>query len=321
MTPTLSIIIPTRNRAASLRTVLPILLADPAASEIVIVDDGSSDATPALLAEWTAAHPRVRAVRSEHAGAAAARQLGVEAAGGQIVLLLDDDVVPAASLSTGHLARHAAAAPDEAGSLVVVGGMPTVVSAEWTRGTFATRLYAREYDRHVERWARGELDILTSLWAGNVSLPRRLCLDVGVVSPEFPPTKHQDRDFGIRLAKHGARAVFDPALEAVHAHVRPLDAFLEDARRQGLGRYHLHRLHGDVLGPGSLEDTTADLAPWLRWVVRAGDRGWSGSVARAGARRAVQVAGLLRWARGEEHAAKVARRMMLRRGFLEASRA
>jgi glycosyltransferase involved in cell wall biosynthesis len=118
--PTVSVVVPTRNRVAGLADVLSPLLADDATDELIVVDDGSSDTTGHFLAQMAAADPRVRVVQLEGRGAAAARQAGVEAATGTIVLFVDDDVVAAPGLVSGHRRQHAGARSDT----VVVGYMP-----------------------------------------------------------------------------------------------------------------------------------------------------------------------------------------------------
>ena len=63
---TISVIVPTRNRARSLRLLLESfdkLVPPPVPFEIVIADNGSDDETPRLLAQWRAAGPHRNVVR------------------------------------------------------------------------------------------------------------------------------------------------------------------------------------------------------------------------------------------------------------------
>jgi glycosyltransferase involved in cell wall biosynthesis len=86
-----SVVIPTRGRWFLLKETLASALAQEGVShEVVVVDDGSPDETPARLGEL--GDERVRVVRHERArGVAAARNRGIEEARGHWVAFLDDD--------------------------------------------------------------------------------------------------------------------------------------------------------------------------------------------------------------------------------------
>lgn len=86
-----SVIIPTHNRAGLIRETLDSVLAQTWGDyEIVVVDDGSEDDTAGVLAELGG---RVIYRRIEHAGAGAARNVGLEMARGEFVAFLDSDDV------------------------------------------------------------------------------------------------------------------------------------------------------------------------------------------------------------------------------------
>lgn len=87
-----SVIMPTRNRAH----VLPVALASVRAQsheawELVVVDDGSTDGTPELLAAAAREDDRIRVVRAEGGGASAARNIALGHVTGRFVAYLDDD--------------------------------------------------------------------------------------------------------------------------------------------------------------------------------------------------------------------------------------
>ena len=132
------------------------LLADPAADEIVVVDDGSNDGTLKLLEDLAAAHPQLRPVPTRHRGRAAARQLGLERATGEVVLLLDDDVVAAQGLVEGHARAHAVS-----DGLVVVGYMPIRLPAGRRPGDASTFLYAGNYEGSCAACERDPSLVLT----------------------------------------------------------------------------------------------------------------------------------------------------------------
>jgi hypothetical protein len=88
-----SVVIPVFNRAAMLRQAVASVAAQTYSSwEIVIVDDGSTDDTPASIGELEVGDPRrIRSLRQENAGPGAAREAGRRAARGEFLQFLDSD--------------------------------------------------------------------------------------------------------------------------------------------------------------------------------------------------------------------------------------
>lgn len=89
--PTVSVIIPTHNRAesieAAIRSALEQTLSD---IEVIVVDDGSTDATTAVLSAIV--DPRLQILtQTKNAGAAAARNIGLRVARGRLIAFLDSD--------------------------------------------------------------------------------------------------------------------------------------------------------------------------------------------------------------------------------------
>jgi dolichyl-phosphate beta-glucosyltransferase len=92
----LSIVIPAYNEAARLPTtladVLRFLAADPRPSEVIVVDDGSTDATADIVREMAASDNRTRLVRLEkNRGKGCAVRTGVLEAAGERILFADAD--------------------------------------------------------------------------------------------------------------------------------------------------------------------------------------------------------------------------------------
>jgi len=87
--PAISVVIPTYNRARLLPRALASALAQVrSGDEVIVVDDGSTDGTPAVLAAYS---DRVRSVRTVNRGAGAARNEGVRHARNPLVAFLDSD--------------------------------------------------------------------------------------------------------------------------------------------------------------------------------------------------------------------------------------
>lgn len=90
----ISIVVPTRNRAYTLRKVLPSYFDQQGVDEIVIVDDAGTDDTAATFKTAGQDHPGVRqtfVALSERGGASNARQVGASHARNDFVLFCDDD--------------------------------------------------------------------------------------------------------------------------------------------------------------------------------------------------------------------------------------
>jgi len=91
-TPFLSVIVPVFNTEAHVRECLDSLLAQSFGDlEIVIVDDGSTDASSGIVADYAARHDNVTAIRKDNGGLADARNHGIAAALGLYVGFVDAD--------------------------------------------------------------------------------------------------------------------------------------------------------------------------------------------------------------------------------------
>jgi glycosyltransferase involved in cell wall biosynthesis len=313
--PTISVVVPTYNRRDNLEAVVRPLLEDPATTELVVVVDGCNDGSIEHLEGIAQAEPRLKPLFVENGGAARAQQAGVEAAAGDVVLIIDDDVIAAPGLVTGHARHHAARQ-----GIVVLGYMPTRVPARREPGGPATALYARAYEQSCERYEHDPQEILRSLWGGNLSLRRRDCLRVPLETHAFRERYHYDREWGLRCLKAGLDGVFDRALLAEHRHRRPLAAALRDARNEGRGRVRLHQLHGDILGPLDTLAFERNLPPPARWLVRAARYPWVYPVLLALLTSLAKLARRLRLSTFELRAVQLLRRMEINAGALEALR-
>ena len=94
--PYLSIVIPAYNEEVrlphTLERVEAYLSQQDYPSEIIVVDDGSTDNTVKVVEEFMADHPRVRLIRNDHRGKAYTVRTGVLNARGQFVLFTDADL-------------------------------------------------------------------------------------------------------------------------------------------------------------------------------------------------------------------------------------
>ncbi|MBI3998915.1 MAG: glycosyltransferase [Armatimonadetes bacterium] len=210
--PLLSVVIPTYNHAALLRLALDRLAAQTLsrkAFEIVAVDDGSTDETPAVLA---AARAPLRAVRLEvNRGRAAARNAGIRAARSPLVVFIDSDVLVGPDFLQRHLEIHRAAGRP------VVGRGPVIF------------IPSPDVPAHVPlvRSSPAYLD------TANASVPRQPLFDAGLFDEGFRVYGWEDFDLGLRLQALGLPRVFSEAAVAFHVQPPPtLESLDQDLARE-----------------------------------------------------------------------------------------
>jgi glycosyltransferase involved in cell wall biosynthesis len=244
VTPTVSVIVPTYQRRQSLGAVIEPLLADSALHELLVAVDGSTDGTAEWLEQRWPRDPRLSVLRLPNRGANAARQAGLEAATGEVVLFLDDDVVPRQDLVAGHARHHAAAA-----DVLVQGYTPNHWRHLRRSRRAIARIYRNAYERTCARYEREPDHILLGFWAGNFSLRTAACHAIGIANPLLGRgAREEDREFGIRCFEAGLRGVFDRRLVGDHRYERDLTAFRRDCRASGRYRRMIHDLHPGVVG-------------------------------------------------------------------------
>jgi glycosyltransferase involved in cell wall biosynthesis len=91
--PQLSVVVPVFNEERTLAEIVRRVLAVPLRSEVLIVDDGSTDGTAAIAGRLAAAEPRVRMLRQPaNRGKGSAVRAGIAAATGDVVVIQDGDL-------------------------------------------------------------------------------------------------------------------------------------------------------------------------------------------------------------------------------------
>lgn len=114
----LSVVIPVYNPGPYLAACLDsILTQKDAAFELVLVDDGSTDGSPAVLRDYAARFSCIRLITTENRGVASARRTGLAAAEGRYILYMDSDDM----LAPGALEKLAEICGQEAPDVLYYG--------------------------------------------------------------------------------------------------------------------------------------------------------------------------------------------------------
>jgi peptidoglycan/xylan/chitin deacetylase (PgdA/CDA1 family)/GT2 family glycosyltransferase/SAM-dependent methyltransferase len=224
-----SVVIPARNAGETLAETLASLRAQTLESwEALVVDDGSTDDTAAVARDLAAADARIRVLEGRGRGAGAARNVGVEAAGGELLLFLDADDL----LAPAHLERLAGVLADA--------GLGAV-HCRWTR-------LAPDGTR-VETPFFGATGDLFRTLARACGFPIHACLvraklvrALGGFDPALAIC--EDWDLWQRVARTGARFGFVGEPLAVY-RMRPDAASLSTARFLADGLRVLARTHAE----------------------------------------------------------------------------
>lgn len=192
-----SVVIATYNRTDSLRQLLG-QLADqtlaPALYDVIVVDDGSREPVAPVLATLAPSLPyRLVALSQANAGPGAARNTGVAAADGSVIVIVDDDMRIPPTFLAAHLASH------PAGSRRVTLGV--LRPPRDVRQPLFERYQMVMWQRLYDHAAAGGVIHGWSLYTGNVSFRRDDYLAVGGFDRTLRLS--EDAELGIRLEASG----------------------------------------------------------------------------------------------------------------------
>lgn len=235
-TPALSVVVPTYNRLDTLAHVIPTLLSQdlaPNEYEVLVCDSNSTDGTAEYLASVHDEHPRVRRLASAYGGRAAARNAGILAARGEIVLFNDADILASPNLLSTHLRRHR-----ERTGIAVVGLEVQVKDLE-------EYVYKRDHPEargHLHPPSRKKLSWLYFL-TGNASVRRDDVLRAGCFDESFTGYGHEDLELGYRLQRLGIEIVYEPRAVNYHCQAVAYADQKEKMRLAGRSTARFYRKH------------------------------------------------------------------------------
>ncbi|NWF98111.1 MAG: glycosyltransferase family 2 protein [Nitrospirae bacterium] len=238
----LSVILCTYNRANYLKMVLDSILHQTFPTdmfEIVIIDDGSVDDTKKVVESFKSSLP-IFYFYQNNAGLASARNHGIYASNGDILLFLDDDDIASPSLFEEHIKTHRKYQEENVAVLHYT---------TWDSGMLVTPLmhFVTEVGCFLFSYPHikhGEFLDYTYFWGGRTSCKRSFLLEHGVFNPIFK-FGCEDIELGYRLSKQGLKVFYNS--KAISRMIRPItfDDFCNRLMKQGKSQYIFSTLHND----------------------------------------------------------------------------
>ncbi len=196
-----SVIVPAYNEAANIAATVKSIVANDHPLEVVVVDDGSSDDTVAIVESLGL--PHVRLLRQANAGKAVALNTGIRAARHDLVIMIDGDTI---------------FEPDAVRRLVQPFADPSVGAVAGNvkianRDDLIGRLQHIEYvvGFNIDRRVQDTLGSIATIPGAAGAFRRRALLEVGGLSTD---TLAEDTDLTIALGRAGWRVVFEDTARA-----------------------------------------------------------------------------------------------------------
>lgn len=227
-----SVVIPAFNASSTIENCLLHLLNCRGSwgSEVIVVDDGSSDDTAEIVSKFA---PRVTLVRSPHLGVSAARNLGVELAHHHVVTFLDSDCLVTKNFLLGLISPFANS------EVMAVQGVYRTRQKElvalFSQVEFEERyLFMRQFS---------SLDLLSSY---ALAVRREAFFHVGGFNVDL--AGNEDVDFSFRLARLGGRMVMTEKAVVFHTHQTSLRNYLRLKFSRGYWRGLVYLSHPEKMG-------------------------------------------------------------------------
>lgn len=240
--PQWSVIVPTFNRQDILETTVRAYLSqegDIGDLEVIVVDDGSSDDTPAILRRLKEEYGnRLTTFLQENKGPAAARNLAIRHSRGEYILFGGDDVVPKPTLLSAHTQTH----KEHPSPMTAVLGFITW-SPDHPVTAFMRMLESSGWQFDYERIDDpGNVSPLL-FYSSNLSLHRTFMQDE-LFDEQFKAACWEDIDLGLRLHKRGMRLLYNREAVGYHVHPTTYERFVARTRRAGYFEMILRKKHG-----------------------------------------------------------------------------
>jgi peptidoglycan/xylan/chitin deacetylase (PgdA/CDA1 family)/glycosyltransferase involved in cell wall biosynthesis len=254
----LSVIIPTYNRAERLQACLEALArqTQPFSDfEVVVVVDGATDETMAMLAKFAAPYP-LRTVWQENAGPSQARNHGSSLASGQYCLFIDDDIIAGPDLVGQHLR-----AQRKQQNVIAIGQITLSLPAD---ADWYAHAFARGWRDHYQRLNQeGVNPTWEDCYSGNMSVSREIFLKCGGFDVTL--VRGEDVELAYRLQRQGCTFVYLPDALGHQDERKGFGELSQDSWKAGMADAILYQRDPQILSLALASFTTGS---WRKLLLR-----------------------------------------------------
>lgn len=255
-----SIVIPTYNRADSMERLLTALNSQTfphSDLEVVVSIDGSEDGTREMIGKFPAAYS-IRSIWHPNSGRVKACNRGIEAASGELLIILDDDMEPSPEFVEAHYLSHTSGE-----KLGVIGAAPIFLDDS---STFATRYIASEFNSRQKKMASPDYKFrIWDFYGGTFSIRRKTLLEVGLFDESFKTYGYEDMELARRLIKSGVKIIFNPKALCTQYYDENLEGLLKKTIHSGERVVLLVSIHPELFGELKLREYNVQGWKW-RWL-------------------------------------------------------
>jgi glycosyltransferase involved in cell wall biosynthesis len=220
---TLSVVVVSRNQKESLERLVTQLQKQDCTGEnyeIIIVDDASSDGTRGWLLNCK--DSRVKPLINQTCGGrAAARNLGILEATGELIVMIDGDHTIQPDFLRLHAEWH------KTQTCAVIG------KSLYEENSDNRALYHYLNGGGASKLPPGSPIPGRYFQSGNCSAPKSVLLNLGMFDERFTAWGGEDLDLGARIEDAGIPIFADRAMSAIHHHRRTLDDLLKNLFEYG----------------------------------------------------------------------------------------
>ena len=226
--PSISVVVPAHNAQQFIEQSIKAILnqVHPGAIEIIVVDDGSTDATARLVRSF----PSIKYIYQENAGPAAARNRGARESKGEIIFFTDSDCAP----QPDWVAKMIPHFQDT--SVAVVAGSYGIRNGQFW---LAKSIHQEIAFRHKFLMPQ----FPNSFGSYNFCIKKNVFIELDGFDESYRYPSGEDNDLSYKIIKAGYKIYFEKSALVNHWHTTSLQKYLREQYRHGFWRAKLYGRH------------------------------------------------------------------------------